>query len=81
MKELKELAKAGGLQLKDFINTRSQAFKKIQPDLPNLDEKGIADLIKQEPRIMVRPIIWGSKGLITGFKEAEYNQLLDSLDQ
>lgn len=76
LEELKELAKIGGIDLKGLVNIRSQAFKKLQPQLTDLDEIGIAELIRQEPRIMVRPVLVVGKKMATGFKEEEYQRIL-----
>lgn len=76
LEELKKLATLGELELKGLVNTRSQAFRKLQPQLQDLDEAGVAELIKREPRIMVRPILVAHQNLATGFKEEEYKGLL-----
>lgn len=76
MDELKQLAGIGGIDLKGLVNLRSQAFKKLRPPLPDLDEAGIAELIRQEPRLMVLPILVVGQKLATGFKEEEYQRLL-----
>lgn len=76
LEELKKLAEMGGIDLKGLVNIRSQAFKKLQPQLMEMDEAGIADLIKQEPRIMVRPVLVVDKKLVTGFKDEEYQRIL-----
>jgi len=75
LEELKQLAGMGGIDLKGLVNTRSQAFKKLRPPLPDLDEAGVAELIQQEPRIMVRPILVVGQKLAIGFKEEEYQRL------
>lgn len=75
-KELKRLAIMGQTNLKGLVNTRSQAFKKLKPQLAELDEKEVAELIKQEPRIMVRPVLVVGEKLVAGFKEDQYQELL-----
>lgn len=70
------MAEMGGIDLKGLVNIRSQAFKKLQPQLMEMDEAGIAGLIKQEPRIMVRPVLVVDKKLVTGFKDEEYQRIL-----
>lgn len=74
--ELRLLAKLSGTKIVDLINTKSQAYRKIQPDLNSLDEKGIAALIKENPRILVRPILVKEPVIELGFKEARYEELL-----
>ena len=74
--ELRRLAKIAGIKVKDLVNTKSQAYRKIQPDLDALDDNGIAALIKENPRIMVRPVLVSKPHIELGFKEARYQALL-----
>lgn len=76
LKELRKIARTGGLQLTDLVNTRSQAYKKLQPDLAVLDDEEIAALIAGEPRILKRPLLLHDKSLLIGFNEKEYEELL-----
>jgi len=59
-----------------LINRRSQAFKKTNPALDDLNEEEIIALIHSNPRIMVRPIIVGPKVFLTGFKVGDYESQL-----
>lgn len=79
--ELTALARAGGRVIKDLVNTRSQAFKKLQPRLAEMDDLAIADLIKGEPRIMVRPVLMVDDRYLEGFKEEEYQQIFNYIEQ
>jgi arsenate reductase-like glutaredoxin family protein len=76
--ELRRLAKMAGVGVRDLVNTKSQAYRKIKPDLDNLDEKGLADLIQKNPRIMVRPLLVKKTKIERGFSEAKYQALLGS---
>jgi len=75
-KELRELAQTGEMMVKDMVNPKSQAFKKIQPDLEAMDEDQVLELIKSDPRILRRPIIADEKGIMLGFSEAAYQERL-----
>lgn len=78
LNELKKIAHIGNLSIKELINKRSQVYKKIQPDLDQMDEKAITDLIRENPRILIRPLLTdGSKLLLLGFKEIQYQQLIN----
>jgi regulatory protein spx len=76
LKDLKKLAGINKLTVKDLINRRSQVFKKMDIDFDSLDEEAAADLISNNPRILIRPLLTDGKKLILGFKEVEYQQLL-----
>jgi len=75
-KEIGQLAQIGRLTVKEMVNPKSQAFKKIQPDLASMDEHQVLDLIRSDPRILRRPIIADEKGLMLGFSEAAYQERL-----
>ncbi|NMC28032.1 MAG: hypothetical protein GYA42_07775 [Syntrophomonadaceae bacterium] len=75
-KELVQLAQIGRLTVKEMVNPKSQAFKKIQPDLEAMTEGQVTELIKSDPRILRRPIIADEKGLMLGFSEGAYQERL-----
>ncbi|HPF43965.1 MAG TPA: ArsC/Spx/MgsR family protein [Syntrophomonadaceae bacterium] len=76
LKELKKLADIGSLSVRDLVNLKSQVFKKMDVDLDSMDEKSIADLISENPRIMIRPLLNNGKKLWMGFKESAYQDIL-----
>lgn len=76
LKELRTIAGIAGVELTDLVNTKSQAYKKLQPDLTVLDDEGIAALITGEPRLLKRPLLLQGKNFLSGFKEKEYEELL-----
>lgn len=74
--ELKRLASQNGSTIKELVNPKSQAYKNLQPDLANMDEKAVFDLVSANPRILIRPILSDGKKIITGFNEDQYNKFL-----
>lgn len=74
--ELQKLAQEGGLSIKDLVNTKSQAYKKIQPDLSNMNEAAVFDLISANPRILIRPMLSDGKRLLLRFKDEEYREYI-----
>jgi Spx/MgsR family transcriptional regulator len=72
LSELKKLAKQADLSVKELVNTKSQAYKKIKPDLNGMNEQEIFMLISENPRILVRPLLSNGQKLLTGFKEEQY---------
>ncbi|KUG04181.1 hypothetical protein ASZ90_018401 [hydrocarbon metagenome] len=70
------LAKLAQKEIKELVNRRSQAFKKVQADIDKMDDEQIADLIIENPRILIRPILSDGSNLVLGFKEENYQQFL-----
>lgn len=81
MAELKSLAaQAGASSIKELVNTRSQAYKNLQPDLTSMDENQVFELVAANPRILMRPLLSDGKKLVTGFKTDQYQQFLKISD-
>ncbi len=74
--ELQILAELAQSDIKYFVNRRSQAFKKVQPDIDNMNVEQVADLIIENPRILLRPILTDGINLISGFSEENYRQFV-----
>lgn len=71
--ELKKLAAPMKIGVDKLINIKSQDYKNLKPDLSKMKDSEIADLIKEHPRIMVRPVLSDGQRMLTGFKEDEYS--------
>ena len=76
MAELQALAAQSGATIKELVNTKSQAYKNLQPDLANMDEDAVFELVSSNPRILVRPLLSNGKQMATGFKEEQYRKFL-----
>ncbi len=74
--ELQELAQMANSTVKDLINLKSQAFKKLKPDLAGMKDAEVIQLINGEPRIMKRPVLSDGQRLVTGFSEAAFQTML-----
>ncbi len=74
--ELKELAGLAGLMVKELLNKKSQALKKMEVKVDELDEDGAAELILSNPRIMHRPLLTDGRKIIIGFKGDNYETQL-----
>jgi arsenate reductase-like glutaredoxin family protein len=57
-----------------LVNVKSQTFKKLKPNLTQMLDKDIAQLIQDNPLIMVRPILTDDEQVVMGFKEDEYHK-------
>jgi regulatory protein spx len=78
--ELISMARLAGLEVKDLVNKKSQVFKKMNISLPELSELEIADLIKENPRILIRPVLTNGSQIILGFKETVYQDFLTPIN-
>ncbi|NPV92761.1 MAG: hypothetical protein HPY50_18500 [Firmicutes bacterium] len=74
--ELREIARLSSIDLAQLVNTKSQTFRKLKPDLPNLDEQQVIGLIRDNPKIMVRPVLSDGRTALIGFKEDGYRLML-----
>ncbi len=70
--ELKEIALKGNLSVKELLNPRSAAFKKLGLDLSTTSDEEAARLIFENPRIMRRPLLTDGKELLFGFDAEKY---------
>lgn len=74
--ELKGLAEVGKTTLKELVNPKSQAFKKLHPDLAAMNDEGVINLINGEPRILRRPLLSNGKQVVIGFVESAFQDML-----
>ena len=76
--ELAEWYKKSGLPLKRFFNTSGLLYKsmELKDKLPGMSEEEQLRLLAQDGMLVKRPIIVSDKGILTGFKEAQWAELL-----
>lgn len=74
--ELRTLAKITKVTVKELVNPKSQAFKKLQPDLDAMGEEEVIELINGEPRILKRPVLSDGSRTVSGFSEAAFQTML-----
>ncbi len=72
--DLQHLADLVKVEIRDLLNPRSQAFKKLQPDMENMNARQAAALVKDNPRILTRPLLTDGITLLLGFNEKKYQQ-------
>ena len=77
---MRRLAAQNGSTIKELVNPKSQAYKKLQPDLTTMDEQAVFELVAANPRIMVRPMLSDGKKMVMGFKEDQYKRFLNLSD-
>jgi arsenate reductase-like glutaredoxin family protein len=74
--ELQDLARVANSTVKDLINSKSQAFKKLKPDLAGMQDPEVIQLINSEPRIMRRPVLSDGQRIVIGFSEKDFITML-----
>ena len=76
--ELKEWYQRSGLPLKKFFNTSGLLYKSLnlKDKLPTMTEEEQLCLLATDGMLVKRPVIVTEKGILTGFKEADWEKLL-----
>ena len=76
--ELKEWHQRSGLPLKRFFNTSGLLYKsmELKTKLPTMTEEEQLQLLATDGMLVKRPILITEKGITTGFKEAEWKNLI-----
>lgn len=74
--ELKEGYGKSGLPLKKFFNTSGVLYKEMQlkDKLPTMSEEEQLKLLATDGKLVKRPLVVGEDFVLTGFKEAEWNE-------
>ena len=74
--ELKEWYGKSGLPLKKFFNTSGVLYKEMQlkDKLPTMSEEEQLKLLATDGKLVKRPLVVGKDFVLTGFKEAEWNE-------
>lgn len=74
--ELKEWYQKSGLPLKKFFNTSGVLYKemKLKDKLPGMSEDEQLQLLATDGKLVKRPLVVGEDYVLTGFKEAEWNE-------
>ena len=76
--ELKEWYEKSGLPLKKFFNTSGMLYKEMQlkDKLGTMSEEEQLQLLATNGMLVKRPIIVDGATILTGFKEAEWEEKL-----
>ena len=76
--ELKSWYKASGLPLKKFFNTSGLLYKEMQlkDKLATMSEEDQLKLLASNGMLVKRPLIVDGDTVLTGFKEAEWEEKL-----
>ena len=76
--ELKQWYEKSGMPLKKFFNTSGMLYKemKLKDKLPTMSEEEQLKLLATNGMLVKRPLIVAENAILTGFKEAEWNEKL-----
>ena len=76
--ELRQWHQRSELPLKRFVNTSGQLYRaqNLKEVLPQLDDRGVYDLLSTNGMLVKRPILVGESFVLTGFKEQEWRAAL-----
>lgn len=76
--EIKGFMKKGELPLKKFLNTSGMKYRELglSKKLPDMKEEEILELLASDGMLLKRPILVTDKGVCTGFKVAEWEEVL-----
>lgn len=75
--ELRQWWQRSGLPLKKFFNTSGNLYKEmhLKDKLPQMSEEEQLSLLATNGMLVKRPLVVGKDFVLTGFKEAEWEQL------
>ena len=78
LEELKDWYAESGLPLKKFFNTSGQAYRSLglAQKLPAMTEEEQLALLASDGMLVKRPLVVGEAYILTGFREAEWEEVL-----
>ena len=76
--ELKEWYQKSGLPLKRFFNTSGLKYKELglKEKLPSMSEEEQIKLLATDGMLVKRPVLVGEGFVLTGFREAQWQEAL-----
>ena len=74
--ELKEWYQRSKMPLKKFFNTSGLVYKELQlkDKLPSMSEEEQLQILATNGKLVKRPLVVAEDYVLTGFKEAEWNE-------
>ncbi len=79
--ELKQWIKQSGLPLKKFFNTSGMKYRELElkDKLPNMTEDEQIALLATDGMLIKRPLLVSDQFVLTGFKQKEWEEALQTL--
>ena len=80
LEELREWQRRSGLPLKRFFNTSGMLYRDLglKDKLPGMSEEEMLRLLSTDGMLVKRPLLIGDDFVLVGFKEAEWENRLNS---
>ena len=80
-KELKQWIKQSGLPIKKFFNTSGMKYRELElkDKLPTMSEEEQIALLATDGMLIKRPLLISKEFVLTGFKEKEWDEALQTL--
>lgn len=77
--ELKLWYEKSGFELKKFFNTSGLLYKSmnLKEKLPSMSEDEQLRLLSSDGMLVKRPLLICEKGILTGFKEKQWEEILE----
>lgn len=77
-KELTEWIQTSGKEIKKWFNTSGLKYKSLnlKEKLPNMTNEEKIKLLASDGMLVKRPILISNKGILIGFREAEWQETL-----
>lgn len=78
VEELKDWHERSGLPLKRFFNTSGMKYRELglKDKLPEMSEEEQYELLATDGMLVKRPILINGDKVLTGFKEAEWEEII-----
>ena len=78
VEELKDWHERSGLPLKRFFNTSGMKYRELglKDKLPEMSEEEQYELLATDGMLVKRPILINGDKVLTGFKEAEWEDII-----
>ena len=77
-KELTEWIQTSGKEIKKWFNTSGLKYKSLnlKEKLPNMTDEEKINMLASDGMLVKRPILISNKGILIGFREAEWQETL-----
>lgn len=76
--ELKKWIKLSGLDVKKFFNTSGILYREmnLKDKLKEMNEEEMIKLLATDGKLIKRPLLVSEEGILVGFKEDSYKQII-----
>ncbi|NLY53447.1 MAG: hypothetical protein GX060_02300 [Firmicutes bacterium] len=68
-----------GLQVRELVNARSQVLRRLQVKAAELDNEQSLQMMQENPRIIIRPLLTDGQKVWLRFDEDVYSQVINAM--